>query len=131
MMLRSSFYTAFILLPLVFILSGCYPHIGPDGNAAIPVPTSIEEHNNLELNTGGYINQCYEKGFYDAETHDDMLNGWTKSQVKLTGKKPVITSFEQSVDYRGCEYFLMNFDNYGLIPHIDSKGKIREVIRKK
>ncbi len=125
---RNAFYTIFI--PLMFILSGCYPHIGPDGNAAIPAPSSIQKQNNQTLNTGSYINQCYEKGFYDKETHDDMLKGWIKLQIKQTGKKPVITSVEQSVDYHGCEYFMMNFDNYGLIPHLDSKGKTREIKKK-
>jgi len=56
-----------------------------------------------------------------------MLKGWIKLQIKQTGKKPVITSVEQSVDYPGCEYFMMNFDNYGLIPHLDSKGNTREI----
>lgn len=118
-----------ILIPLILMLSGCYPHIGPDGNAAIPMPASIEKQNSLTLNTGAYINQCYEKGFFDKESHDDMLSGWIKFQVKKTGKKPVITSFEQSVDDQGCEYLMMNFDNYGLIPHLDSKGRVREIVR--
>lgn len=124
---RNAFYAIFI--PLTLILSGCYPHIGPDGNAAIPIPSSIKKQNSQTLNTGAYINQCYEKGFFDKETHDDMLNGWVKLQVKQTGKKPIITSFDQSVDHQGCEYLIMNFDNYGLIPHIDSKGKIREILK--
>lgn len=114
-----------IFIPLILILSGCYPHIGPDGNANIPTPTTLKHQNHLAFNMGAYINQCYEKGFYDKETHDDMLNGYIQSFVKKTGKKPVITSFRQSVDYQGCEYFIMNFNNYRLTT------KNREMLKKR
>lgn len=120
--------TTLFALPFLFLLSGCI--MGPDGNSFISEPDSIERQSNLMLNTGAYINQCYENGFYDQETHDDMLNGWINSKIKETGKNPVITTFNQSVDFDGCNYLIMNFDNYRVIPHIDSKGRIRSAIKK-
>lgn len=120
--------TTILALPFLFLLSGCI--MGPDGNSFISKPDSIERQSNLMLNTGAYINQCYEHGFYDQETHDDMLKGWINSKIKETGEKPVITNFNQSVDFDGCDYLINNFDNYRVIPHIDSKGKIRRAIKK-
>lgn len=126
-MLRNALHI--ITMPLIFILSGCYPHIGPDGNAAIPLPSSIQNKNDKAFDTSAYINQCYEKGFYDKETHNDMLKGLTSLQAKQTGKKLLTSPLEQPADYQGCEFFIMNFDNYDLIPHLDSKGRVRETIK--
>lgn len=109
------------VLPIVLVLTSCLPPLYATGGynnlpGSYDVAYIIQP---ITFNVGAFINQCWRSKYYSDELHDTMLSAYLAEHEKLTGVKPVVTDYEQYVDYSICKRLVYNFVNPGYIPSVN------------